>query len=50
MSEVPDTLNIKIAAKNIESFHEEEVKIHHLHNKFLNVDKKKITVSFDVTH
>lgn len=49
MNEVPDTLNIKLAAKNIESFHEEKVQIHHLNDEFLKVDKKKITVSFDVT-
>ena len=48
MANIPDTLNIKIATKNIEGFHEEKVKIHHLHDKFLSVDKKKIVVSFDV--
>jgi hypothetical protein len=48
MSDIPDTLNIKIAAKNIESYHEEDIKIHHLNDKFLKVDKKKITVSFSV--
>jgi len=48
MIDIPDTLNIKIATKNIEAFHEEKVKIHHLHDKFLSVDKKKIVVSFDV--
>lgn len=48
MIDIPDTLNIKIATKNIDAFHEEKVKIHHLHDKFLSVDKKKIMVSFDV--
>ncbi|MEY3417381.1 MAG: hypothetical protein RL060_1493 [Bacteroidota bacterium] len=49
MAEIPDTLRIMIASKNIDANHEEKVKIHHLHNEFLKVDKKKITVSFDVS-
>jgi hypothetical protein len=49
MADIPDTLRIMIASKNIEANHEEKVKIHHLNNEFLKVDKKKITVSFDVS-
>ena len=49
LTNIPDTLNIKIASKNIDAFHEEKVKIHHLTDEFLKVDKKKIMVSFNVS-